>query len=108
MRYTGDGRRVATNVFEAALWNYSVEVGCNCGHCVRFGTYPLWWALEQTGRSDGFSDLQRRFYCSRCKIMKRKKVRPARVVASDDPPTVTFLPMPPEREWKRALSRFRC
>jgi hypothetical protein len=47
------------------------------------------------------------FYCSRCKMLRGRKVRPKTIEASKDPPSIN-LPMPDEREWKRTLSRFRA
>ena len=106
MRYV-DGLRVATNAFEAAAWRYTVKIACPCGHAITLDPHGLWWACERRGRSDRFIDIARRCYCARCYLAFNRKVRPTVSACSHEPPTLR-LPMPNEREWKRALSRFRA
>ncbi|MBV1688480.1 hypothetical protein KRR38_12540 [Novosphingobium sp. G106] len=50
------------------------------------------------------------FYCNICTVQKRFAVRSIRLDPVDAPSeerAVITLPMPPDREWKAALSRFR-
>ncbi|MEJ5978863.1 hypothetical protein WG901_19575 [Novosphingobium sp. PS1R-30] len=102
-----DGLRVATNVFEAALWKNSVRAACSCGQAACFQPHGLWNLCEKRGWSDEFRDLRPHLYCSRCWRERYRKVRPRTIEASDELPTIK-LKMPDEREWKRALSRFRA
>lgn len=102
-----DGLREATNIFEAAIWHRSVKVECRCGHTAYFQAHSLWWRFKKLCWSDEFRDAPGRFYCSRCMAIHRRKVWPRLVEASTEPADIT-LPMPDEREWKRAIQRFRC
>ena len=67
----------------------------------------LWWLFHRKRWSDQFRDMRGRFYCTQCQIRYGKRVRPTYIGASDQP-SQKELPMPDEREWKRALRRFRC
>ena len=107
MSRNSDGLRVATNIFEAAVWHRSVKVECRCGHTAYFQAHGLWWRFTQLRWSDEFRDAPGRFYCSRCRAIHRRKARPRLVEASTEPAEIT-LPMPDEREWKRAIQKFRC
>jgi len=98
--------RIATNVFEAAAFHKSVKVACRCGHIAYFQAHGLWWLFQRRRWSDEFKDMSERFYCSLCLVRHQRKVRPTVIKASQEADTLT-LPMPDEREWKQALSRFR-
>lgn len=100
-----DGVRVPDSAFEAATFQTCVAATCSCGHVVVFDPHALWWHCFQRGWDDRFSQLRRRFYCSRCYATDKRKVEPEFGTTKAEP---TFdLPMPPEREWKRALRRVR-
>jgi hypothetical protein len=101
-----DGLRVATCAFEAAAWHRSVKVACRCGHAAYFQAHGLWWLFQKRRWSDEFKEMPLRFVCSLCLVRHRKKVRPVLIEAVEHPATLN-LPMPDEREWKRAISRFR-
>lgn len=105
--FNRDGLRVPTCVFEAACFHNSVKVLCRCGHATFFQAHGLWWLFHRRHWSDVFRDMRERFYCSKCQVKYGKKVRPIYVGASDQP-SQKELPMPDEREWKRAVRRFRC
>ena len=104
-RYVDDVR-VATSAFEAAQWQNCVAATCTCGHVAVFDPHALWWHCYQKGWDDRFSQLSKRFYCTRCYALdKRCRVHPTFDVTKREP---TFdLPLPPEREWKRAVRRVR-
>ena len=102
-----NGLKVATRIFEAAAWHYSVKPVCGrCGHHALFHPHGLWWLFQRKGWDDRLSAAARRFRCIPCLTTEGKLVRQARLYLAKDTPTVV-LPMPDEREWKRALSRFR-
>lgn len=101
-----DGLKVATCIFEAAAWRYSVRVVCRCGREEFFDAHGLWWKFQWKGWSDDFRDARRRFYCKACLQRHGRKVRPATIETSREPPRYC-LPLPDEREWKRAVNRFR-
>lgn len=101
------GLRVSTNVFEAAAWHYRVKVMCGCGHAALFDPHGLWWLLQKRRWNDDFKEIRSRFYCTRCRTIKRQTVRPDTIGPSKEAATI-MLPMPDEAEWKRALGRFRA
>jgi uncharacterized membrane protein len=99
-------RGEAQNLFHAAAWRKTVKVTCRCGHSVVFEPAGLWWLCERKGWPQSFIELRRRLYCASCIEQRKRVVRPARIDAVQDAATVT-LPPPPDREWKRALDRYR-
>lgn len=99
-----DGIRVATCVFEAAARHETVRVRCGCGHKALHDPHGLWWLCQRRGWDDGFRALVWRFYCTRCLAALARKVRPAAIDTCRADATI-WLPMPPEREWKRAIRR---
>jgi hypothetical protein len=102
-----DGLREATCIFEAAAWKYSVKVECGrCRQVAYFHAHGLWWRFEQKGWNDDFREAGQKLYCSACWKRTRRKVRPWLIETSNRPPTIT-LKLPEEREWKRAISRYR-
>ena len=77
-----DGAKVATHIFEAAAWQYGIRATCRgCRHASVFDPHALWWLFERKGWDD--------------------------LALVREMPTVATLPLPPETEWKRAISRFR-
>lgn len=101
-----DGVPAASNLFEAAAWHKAIRVSCQCGHTVAFDPHGLWWLFERKGWDMRFPQMRRHFACTLCHFDMRGTVRPVRVEPVDGAADVR-LPMPPEREWKRALTRFR-
>lgn len=105
-RYTEDGLRIPTSIWEAAIWHYAVEVRCsNCDHSARFEAVGLWWYFERRGWEQHFSLAARHFYCRRCREpgVKNKPRRLEAVMAAGE----RRFSLPDDRTWKRALSRFR-
>ena len=101
-----DGLKVATCIFEAAAWHRTVKVSCRCGNVGLFDGHGLWWKFERKGWTDDFRDARRRFYCRSCSQRMGRKVRPSWIETCDESPRIC-LPLPDEREWKRAVNRFR-
>ncbi|MXO64829.1 hypothetical protein [Altericroceibacterium endophyticum] len=101
-----DGLAIPDCVFEAAAWKYQVEITCSCGHLARHDPHGLWHFCEKKRWSDNFQDLYLRFYCLRCMVSRKQKVRPRKIDGTKEPATIR-LPWPSELEWKRAISRFR-
>lgn len=108
MAYYKDGLKQATCIFEAAAWHYGVKAECKCGHSVTFDPHGLWWYFHRRGWSDDLRLACDRMWCVPCSRAKGRKVRPARLtlIRSNDADLVK-LPMPDERDWKRAVNRFR-
>lgn len=100
------GVQTATRVFEAAAWHETVRIRCMCGHQALHDPHGLWWHCHRRGWDDAFRALRGRFYCITCWSALRRKVRPIAIDACRTRAT-TRLPMPPEREWKAAIRRFR-
>lgn len=108
-RFKADGTKEATNLFEAAAWQYAVRVTCGrCGHSAVFDPHALWWLFERKRWNDSLPAAARRFACMDCRSHGRREPKGlAGISLVDDQPTTTDLPLPPEREWKRAINRFR-
>jgi hypothetical protein len=104
--YQEDDRRHATSIFEAATWGYAVKVTCRCRQTGIFEPLGLWWRFKRKGWSDDFRDAVRCCYCRSCTKRTGRKVRPTRMETTSEPPRIR-LPLPDEREWKRAVSRNR-
>lgn len=104
-----DGTREPTNFFEAAAWHYSVKVYCGwCGHAAIFDPHALWWHFHQKHWDDDLAGAAKRFDCKVCRrnFWTEGKGR-AKISLGSERPTDDSLPLPPEAEWKRAISRFR-
>ena len=103
-----DGLNEATCLFEAALWAYAVKVGCGCGHFAAFNPYGLWCHFHRKGWPDDFRSARSKMWCKQCRHSTGAKVRPRRMdlIKPYSGPLI-MLPMPDEREWKRAVNRFR-
>lgn len=106
-RYTKDGLRVATNIFEAAAWHKGIRPVCKCGHSAVFNPHGLWWRFECKGWDDQLVKARERFWCIRCAWRSTKRVRPLRLELVPLSVNDIELPFPPDHEWKRAVSRFR-
>jgi hypothetical protein len=108
VRWTGDGIRQPTCIFEAAAWHYAVKPVCACGHSSTFAPHGLWWHFERHGWDDSFAATRRYFWCRVCGIATRKKRHPARIETTSVSALDIALPLPDKRIWKRAVSRFRA
>ncbi|SEI68961.1 hypothetical protein SAMN05518849_101566 [Sphingobium sp. AP50] len=99
-------RIVPTSLFECLTWKQAVRVACQCGHFNHFDPAGLWWHFHRKGWSDEFRDAREHFYCRPCRIAGGVLVRPVSIEPCIHWPIVT-LPVPGEREWKRAIARMR-
>jgi hypothetical protein len=91
---------------EAAAWRYTVRIACRCGHVALFHPHGLWWLYERKGGSSAFSEMRRRYYCSRCFLRTRRLVRPTISATGREEPTVE-LELPSDEVWTKAQQRFR-
>ncbi|WP_448659210.1 hypothetical protein ACPVPU_01775 [Sphingomonas sp. CJ99] len=97
-----NGLKQPTSLFEAAAWHRSIAATCPaCGHQAIFDPHQLWWLFQRKRWHDGFGSLETRLRCTRCGR------RGARIDIQDRARATINLPWPDEREWKRALSRWR-
>lgn len=97
-----------TTLLDAAARQYSVKIVCDdCGGESIFDSHALWYLFERRGWRDELGNLDAHLYCRDCWDRHSQKVRPTWLVLCRDQPTVTDLPLPPERQWKAALSRYR-
>ncbi len=81
---------------------------CRCGHSATFDPYGLWWKFQRKMWDDDLGKAREKFWCARCKARTGKRIRPIRLELVAPSKDDIQLPMPDEREWKRALSRFRA
>lgn len=105
--WTRDGMRRATCLFEAAAWNYAVRPVCACGHEASFNPHGLWWHFHKRMWDDRLEPARGRFWCRECSLQKHRRIRPLRLELVQQSQNDIELAFPPEREWKRAVSRFR-
>lgn len=98
-----DGVRLPTNLFECAAWHRAIQAICRNHKCRRVGIFDphqLWWLFHKRGWDDRLQEVERRLKCKQC------GGRAAIGTTSGQEANIT-LPWPNEREWKRAVSRFR-
>lgn len=101
-----DDRKIASSIFEAASWGYAIKVICRCRNEGIFEPHGLWWRFRQKKWNDDLREAAARFYCRNCSQRYGRKVRPSTIETTGEPPRIR-LPMPDEREWKRAVDRYR-
>jgi hypothetical protein len=104
-RFDKSGARIPTNLFECAAWHVYIQVICRRPQCRRvavFDPHQLWWRFERKHWDDGLDRVGDRMRCSACGASGSVSTLRGAVEV-----TVT-LPWPDEREWKRALTRFRA
>lgn len=106
-RYSKDGLRIATNIFEAAAWRKGIKPVCKCGHSAIFNPHGLWWRFECKGWDQQLGEARKRFWCVRCGQRSGRRVRPVRLELVEQSVGDIELPFPSDHEWKRAISRFR-
>lgn len=105
MRNNADGTRSPTNLFEAAAWHSHIHVQCTrCGHHAVFAPHGLWWLFHRRHWDDGFAAVAKRM---RCRMGQRGCTGRGKLTVTKAAVTIR-LTDPDEREWKRALTRFRC
>jgi hypothetical protein len=106
-RYTHDGLKLPTDLFEAAAYHYTVKVMCRCGHSATFDPHGLWWWFHRRGWDDRLRSIACRFWCRHCADRLRgARQRPTKVELVKDPPQIT-LPLPDQQRWKREIQRHR-
>ena len=107
-RYDRDGSRIATTIFEAAAWHNAIMPVCSqCSHSAIFDPHGLWWRFHRKGWNDNLRAAVERFWCLRCRERLGIRVRPRVLELVRETRDMNCLAMPPEREWKRAIKRFR-
>lgn len=108
-RFTADGTKQASNLFDAAAWQYAVRVSCGwCGHTAVFDPHAIWWHFQRKGWDDSLPSAAGRFACIPCRRNWQNEAKgTAKIKLVQEEPTIDSLPLPPENEWKRAINRFR-
>ena len=105
-----DGQKIPTQIWEAAAMHQPVKVACTILHCgnVRISDpHALWWFFYRRHWSDTITVAQHRFYCRRCSSLAGFRVKRAVMEPVSGGEPNRPMAMPPEREWKRFLSRHR-
>ena len=96
------------NLWDAAVRGYSIKLTCRaCGNVRILHGVGLWWLFERKGWSDGFREVRRRSVCLSCRQRCGKVVRNPKFELVHEEITGEPLPLPSDREWKRALARHR-
>jgi hypothetical protein len=102
-RWDADGAQIPTTLFECAAFHRSLKARCpTCGREAVFHGAALWWLFQRKHWRDHLDYVPARMRCTGC---GRRGV-PVRLCR--EAPTIVHLPMPPDAEWKRAVSRFRA
>lgn len=96
-----------TSIFEAATLRMAVSPVCACGHTTSFDPWGLWWHFKRRHWDDRLTSARHRFWCRVCGSRLRRKVRPKRFDLVKVSDANLVLPLPDEREWKRAVARVR-
>lgn len=106
-RYTVGGGREPTTIFEVAAFQKNLKITCRlCRRHQIVEAVALWWMFYRRGWDGNLNMAVERFYCLPCTEYYRTRLKRAMMTPTSDKPTVS-LPVPPEREWKRAVSRYR-
>jgi hypothetical protein len=106
-RYTQDGLKEPTDLFEAAAYHYAVKVTCKCGHSASFDPHGLWWWFHRRSWDDRLHKIAPRFWCRHCADRFRGvRQRPIKIELLNGPAQIT-LPLPDEQRWKREIRRHR-
>ncbi|MGJ3647096.1 hypothetical protein ACLB0R_01305 [Sphingomonas sp. GlSt437] len=101
-KYDDSGLRMPTTIFECAAWHKQVVVTCLvCQRRAVFDPHQIWWLCRRKGWEERLAAFRLRFKCNGCG-QKRAQIG----TSGTETPTVV-LPWPDEREWKKAVSRFR-
>jgi len=107
VRWTPDGSKVATNLYEAAAGHYAIKVTCKCGNSSTFNPHGLWWHFERRRWDDRLSQIGQRFWCRACGSNARRKVRPMDVHLVSESDADFQLPLPHPSVWKQLVKRRR-
>ena len=108
MQHTKSGIPRATHIFEAAIWHYAVQPVCRCGHHAKFDAGLLWYRFYRKGWDDNLRKACRHFWCRQCAWSSGRRVEPLRLeVVNWDKDAICIKERVDEREWKRAIRRYR-
>ena len=89
-------------LFDAALQHYAIRATCRrCPNIGVFHAAGLWYRFERKGWNDRLREVPRRLRCAQC-----GNRGPKLELVTHEAITVP-LPLPDDREWKRATSRRR-
>ena len=109
VRHTKEGVPRATHIFEAAIWHYAVQPVCRCGHSAKFDAGLLWFRFHRKCWDDNLRAACRHFWCRLCAWNTGRRVQPLRLeVVAWEKGVIQVKELVDEREWKRAISRYRC
>jgi hypothetical protein len=97
-----------TCIVHHALYQWNIRLTCRaCRHARVFEGHQLWWLFHRRRWDDQMKSIGHRFYCGRCCNTDCRKIKTPAWQRTKDPPTGVALAWPDEREWKRAISRYR-
>lgn len=85
----------------------AVQPVCGCGHFAAFEARGLWWHFKLRGWNDSLGAARDRFWCRVCRSRLCRKVSPVRIELVRSTDRDFQLPLPDERELKRACARVR-
>lgn len=107
MSFNRDGLRHPTHFHEAALWGYSVKVGCaRCGHVAIFDAPGLWGLFHSKGWEDSRWQAAKHLRCSCCLAVGRKQP-PTRIEFVEGVQPTIRLPMPVGINVAKEIKRLR-
>lgn len=103
-----DSYTTPRTLMDAAAFQYHVRIACHrCGRVRIWEAHRLWWWFERKGWPDRLDQLGQHIFCGQCWRQRCAKIRPADISVCRHPADPCPLPMPNERVWKQALSRYR-
>jgi len=98
----------ATHIFEAANSHYAVQPVCRCGHHAKFDAGLLRYRFHRKGWDDNLRKACGHFWCRQCAWKAGYRVEPLRLeVVPWHKDAIQIKELVDEREWKRALRRYR-
>ncbi len=93
-RYTHDGLKLPTTLFEAAAFHKNIRITCTvCKNHHVVQAAALWWLFHRRGWDGNFSLAVERFYCLKCTHFYGTRLKRATMSITADSPTVS-LPLP--------------
>jgi len=97
-----------SHVEHVALYRKNLRLVCpRCRTARILNAAGIWWLFAQRRWSDSLKDASRRFHCGACYEAGHGRIRPAIRVTDEDETPGHQLPPPPERDWRRLVSRYR-
>lgn len=96
------------DLFDAAVRQYATKLACKtCGHTHVFDPHAIWWMFQRAGWSDFLRDVPFRFWCAKCAINRRQKIKYPALELVHEEATGEQPRMPSSEVWKRELRRRR-